>query len=70
VIYLRPACGLGGVSSLIVGSVAVHAAAHAARPVLVIRDAEPTVDPVVVGVDGLEASNLAVGFAYEEIGGS
>jgi nucleotide-binding universal stress UspA family protein len=58
--------GMGGISSLIVGSVAVHAAAHARCPVLVIRGAEPTTGPVVVGVDGSEAANLAVGFAFEE----
>jgi nucleotide-binding universal stress UspA family protein len=58
--------GLGGVSGLIVGSVAVHAAAHAGCPVLVIRGVEPAAGPVVVGVDGSEASRLAVGFAYQE----
>lgn len=58
--------GLGGVSGLIVGSIAVHAAAHAECPVLVIRGAEPTGGPVVVCVDGTEASTLAIGFAYEE----
>lgn len=58
--------GLGGVSGLIIGSVAVHAAAHARCPVLVVRGAEPTGGPVVVGVDGSEASRLAVGFAFEE----
>jgi nucleotide-binding universal stress UspA family protein len=58
--------GLGGVSGLIIGSVAVHAAAHARCPVLVVRGAEPTAGPVVVGVDGSEASKLAVGFAFEE----
>jgi nucleotide-binding universal stress UspA family protein len=58
--------GLGGISGLIVGSVAVHAAAHAGCPVLVIRGDEPAAGPVVVGVDGSEASRRAVGFAYEE----
>ncbi|RSM53348.1 hypothetical protein DMB66_39130 [Actinoplanes sp. ATCC 53533] len=58
--------GLGGVSGLIIGSVAVHAAAHAGCPVLVIRGTEPSAGPVVVGVDGSEASELAVGFAFEE----
>ncbi len=58
--------GLGGVSGLIVGSVAVHAVAHARCPVLVVRDTEPTGGPVVVGVDGSETSALAVGFAFEE----
>ena len=58
--------GLGGFSGLIIGSVAVHAAAHARGPVLVVRGAEPTAGPVVVGVDGSEESGLAVGFAFED----
>ena len=58
--------GMGGISSLIVGSVAVHAAAHASCPVLVIRGAEPATGPVVVGVDGSAAATHAVGFAFEE----
>jgi nucleotide-binding universal stress UspA family protein len=58
--------GLGGFSGLIIGSVAVHAAARARCPVLVIRGAEPTAGPVVVGIDGTEQSDLALGFAFEE----
>lgn len=58
--------GLGGLSGLIVGSVAVHAAAHAHCPVLVVRGAEPATGPVVVGVDGSEGSQLAVDFAFAE----
>jgi nucleotide-binding universal stress UspA family protein len=58
--------GMGGISSAIIGSVAVHAAAHARCPVLVIRGAEPAAGPIVVGVDGSEAAEHAVGFAFEE----
>ncbi|MEU4427801.1 universal stress protein [Actinoplanes sp. NPDC024001] len=58
--------GLGGISGLIVGSVAVHAAAHADCPVLVVRDTAPTGGAVVVGVDGSATSQLAVGFAFAE----
>ncbi|GAA0502104.1 hypothetical protein Ade02nite_37810 [Paractinoplanes deccanensis] len=58
--------GLGGVSGLIVGSVAVHTAAHGHCPVLVVRGGEPVGGPVVVGVDGSETSLLAVGAAFEE----
>ena len=58
--------GLGGFSGLIIGSVAVHAAAHARSPILVVRGAEPATGPVVVGVDGSEHSRLAIGFAFEE----
>ena len=58
--------GLGSVSGLIVGSVAVHASAHAHCPVLVVRGTVTPSGPIVVGVDGSESSELAVGFAYEE----
>jgi nucleotide-binding universal stress UspA family protein len=51
---------------LILGSVAVQAAAHAACPVLVARGEEHPTGPVVVGVDGSEVSALAVAFAAEE----
>lgn len=58
--------GLGGFSGLLIGSIAVHAAARARCPVLVIRGAEPAAGPVVVGIDGTERSDLALGFAFEE----
>jgi nucleotide-binding universal stress UspA family protein len=58
--------GLGGFSGLIVGSVAVQVAAHAACPVLVARGSAHLDGPVVVGVDGSEVSDHAVGFAFEE----
>jgi nucleotide-binding universal stress UspA family protein len=58
--------GLGGFSGLIVGSVAVQVSGHAACPVLVVRGREDPAGPVVVGVDGSELSELAVGFAVEE----
>lgn len=50
--------GLGAISGLIVGSVAVHAVADAACPVLVVRGTEPASGPVVAGVDGTEGSGL------------
>lgn len=58
--------GLGGFTSLLVGSVAVQVAAHADCPVLVARGEARADGPVVVGVDGSPLSNLAVGFAAEE----
>ncbi len=61
--------GLGGVSGLIVGSVAVALAAHAACPVVVVRGAElvavSTQLPVVVGVDGTPTSEAAIAFAFD-----
>jgi nucleotide-binding universal stress UspA family protein len=61
--------GLGGFTGLLLGSVAVALAAHAACPVVVVRGPEfdtsaPRVEPVVVGVDGSPASEAAVAFAF------
>ncbi|MEU8398340.1 universal stress protein [Nonomuraea sp. NPDC048892] len=64
--------GLGGFTGLLVGSVGVQAAAHAACPVVVVRDspsgdaaqAGPATGQVVVGVDGSDLSDLAVDFAF------
>ena len=61
--------GLGGFTGLLIGSVAVALAAHAACPVVVVRGAEPDRpaprEPVVVGVDGSPASEAAVAFAFD-----
>ena len=62
--------GLGGFGSLLVGSVAVALAAHGCCPVVVMRspaadDALTAAGPVVVGVDGSELSDAALGFAFE-----
>jgi nucleotide-binding universal stress UspA family protein len=58
--------GLGGLSSLLVGSVAIGLAAHAECPVIVVRGERPSeVDgPVVVGVDGSPVSEEALAFAF------
>lgn len=61
--------GLGGFSSLLVGSVAVAVAARARCPVIVVRgDAKapaPQTAPVVVGVDGSDAGDDVIEFAFE-----
>jgi nucleotide-binding universal stress UspA family protein len=62
--------GMGGFTSLLVGSVAVALSAHGHCPVVVMhsstRDGAPPVDgPVVVGVDGSELSDAALTFAFE-----
>ncbi|WP_028927709.1 universal stress protein [Pseudonocardia acaciae] len=61
--------GLGGVTGLLVGSVAVGVAARGACPVVVVRGEPPVaLDsplPVVVGVDGTERSEAALAFAFE-----
>lgn len=63
--------GLGGFTGMLVGSVAVALAAHGHSPVIVVRgprpdDPPPTTGPVVVGLDGSEASEPALRFAFEE----
>ncbi|MDT7600705.1 MAG: hypothetical protein QOC67_1193 [Pseudonocardiales bacterium] len=61
--------GLGGVSGLLAGSVAVALTVHARCPVVIARGALPDVNhpllPVVAGVDGSPASDAATGFAFE-----
>lgn len=58
--------GLGGFTGLLIGSVALQLASHAACPVLVARGTPDAGGPVLLGVDGAPASDPAVGFAYEE----
>jgi nucleotide-binding universal stress UspA family protein len=60
--------GLGGLTGLLIGSVAVGVSAHAGCPVVVVRGedrAPAATGPVVVGVDGPTNSDTAVGFAVE-----
>ncbi|MFF1278451.1 universal stress protein [Streptomyces marokkonensis] len=58
--------GMGGFVGLVVGSTAVHLAAHARCPVLVVREEARSDGPVVVGVDGSAAGDRAVDFALTE----
>ncbi|WP_416905193.1 universal stress protein [Micromonospora echinospora] len=61
--------GLGGFAGLLLGSVSAQVAGHAHGPVLVVRpaDRQVTTDgPVLVGLDGSELAELAVGQAAEE----
>ncbi|WJK39679.1 universal stress protein [Solwaraspora sp. WMMA2056] len=62
--------GHGGFADLLLGSTSVAVSAHAHCPVVVVRG-EPYPDgPVVVGVDGSEASLLALRFAVDHAAGS
>lgn len=59
--------GLGGVTGLLVGSVAVALASQGRCPVVVVRGEPVAADsllPVVVGVDGLLTSESAIAFAF------
>lgn len=58
--------GRGGVAGLLLGSVAVSMAVHAACPVVVVRGRGSRAQdgPVVVGVDGSPASESAIAFAF------
>jgi nucleotide-binding universal stress UspA family protein len=58
--------GAGGFAGLHIGSVAIHTAAHARCPVLVVRGtvAGPHA-PILVGVDGSAESDIARRFAFE-----
>ena len=58
--------GLGGFSGLLVGSTAVHLAAHAHCPVLVVRGRADPGGPVVLAVDGSTAGEAAIAFAFAE----
>ncbi|MFE0594111.1 universal stress protein [Micromonospora echinospora] len=61
--------GLGGFAGLLLGSVSAQVAGHAHGPVLVVRPADRQVatdGPVLVGLDGSELAELAVGHAAEE----
>src|SRR4051812_37826731 len=58
--------GLGGLTGLLAGSVAVALAAKAPSPVVVVRGDEATdAGPVVVGVDSSPNSDAAIGFAFD-----
>ncbi|MFJ7013421.1 universal stress protein [Streptomyces albogriseolus] len=58
--------GMGGFVGLLIGSTAVHLAAHGRCPVLVVREGGDEKGPVVVGVDGSAAGERAIEFAFAE----
>ncbi len=58
--------GMGGFVGLLVGSTAVHLAAHSRCPVLVVRGQTEADGPIVLGVDGSDAGERAVDFTFAE----
>ncbi|MFE9649849.1 universal stress protein [Streptomyces sp. NPDC006365] len=58
--------GMGAFVGLLIGSTAVHLAAHGRCPVLVVRGQPSAEGPVVLGVDGSAAGERAVDFAFAE----
>lgn len=63
--------GLGGFGAMLLGSVSAQVAAHATAPVVVIRstgDDDGPYDngPILVGVDGSDRAQDALGFAFEQ----
>ncbi|MFJ8790632.1 universal stress protein [Streptomyces sp. NPDC102462] len=58
--------GLGSFGSLLLGSTAVHLAAHGRCPVLVARGRPNPAGPVLLAVDGSPAGERAVEFAFAE----
>lgn len=60
--------GSGGFTGLVMGSTAMHVAAHAACPVIAIPDPPDAEAPrrgIVVGIDGSATSESAVAYALE-----
>lgn len=58
--------GMGGFVGLLVGSTALHLAAHGRCPVLVVREQPGAAGPIVLGVDGSAAGEPAMDFAFAE----
>jgi nucleotide-binding universal stress UspA family protein len=59
--------GGGRLQDVMVGSVALHVAAHAHSPVAVIpREHQLRGGPILLGVDGSANSEAAVGYAFDE----
>jgi len=59
--------GSGRLQDVLLGSVALHVAAHGQSPVAVIPyDLEPRGGPILVGVDGSANSAAAIAYAFDE----
>jgi len=58
--------GRGGFASLLLGSVGQQVATHATGPVVIVRGRPEPTGPIVVGVDGSDAADEALGIAFDE----
>ena len=58
--------GLGGFTGLLIGSVAIQMAAHAACPVVVMRGTAALDRDILVGVEGRLEEEAALAFAFDE----
>ncbi|MGW5136900.1 universal stress protein [Streptomyces sp. NPDC004135] len=58
--------GLSGLPELLLGSTAVHLAAHGHGPLMVVRGRPDPAGPVLLAVDGSPAGEAAVDFAFAE----
>ncbi|MFD1661729.1 universal stress protein [Streptomyces caeni] len=58
--------GLGGFAGLLLGSTAVHLAAHGHCPVMVVRGRKDATGDILLGADGSRAGRPAVDFAFAE----
>jgi nucleotide-binding universal stress UspA family protein len=54
-------------AEVLLGSVALHVAAHGHSPAVVVPESDRTAEgPIVVGADGTSSSDAALGFAFDE----
>ncbi|MFJ7967016.1 universal stress protein [Streptomyces sp. NPDC096324] len=58
--------GRGGFIGMLLGSTAVYLTAHGQCPVMVVRGEPNATGPIVLGVDGSPAGEIAVDFAFAE----
>ncbi|MBO1414073.1 universal stress protein [Streptomyces sp. FH025] len=58
--------GEGGLGNVLLGSVSLQVAGHAAAPVVVVGYVNSGHDRVLVGTDGSETSSAALAYAFEE----
>jgi nucleotide-binding universal stress UspA family protein len=59
--------GLGGFAGAVIGSVSMHVAGHAHCPVVVVRPGRaPAHGEITVGIDGSDACEPALAYAFEQ----